>query len=95
MTAKTGHTYSKTYYYYDNEPHLANKVNRVVATTDTRCGTIKKYKVCDDGKPRYDKIADVPERCKLLNDELDMIDDLDRDWYVQFAKNKVKELKWV
>lgn len=95
LTAKTGRTYSKTYYYYDNEPHLANKVNRVVATTDSRCGTIKKYKVCDDGKPRYDKIADVPERCKLLNDELDMIDDLDRDWYVQFAKNKVKELKWV
>jgi hypothetical protein len=24
-----------------------------------------------------------------------MIDDLDRDWYVQFARNKVKELKWV
>ena len=95
LTAKTGYTYSKTYYYYNNEPHLANKVNRVVATTDTRCGTIKKYKVCDDGKPRYDKIADVPERCRILNDELEMIDDLDRDWYVQFAKNKVKELKWV
>lgn len=95
LTAKTGYTYSKTYYYYDNEPHLANKVNRVVATTDSRCGTIKKYKVCDDGKPRYDKIADVPERCRILNDELEMIDDLDRDWYVQFAKNKVKELKWV
>lgn len=95
LTAKTGYTYNKTYYYYNNEPHLANKVNRVVATTDTKCGTIKKYKVCDDGKPRYDKIADVPERCKLLNDDLEMIDDLDRDWYVQYAKNKVKELKWV
>jgi DNA polymerase elongation subunit (family B) len=95
LTAKTGHTYTKTYYYYNNEPHLANKVNRVVATTDVRCGTIKKYKVCDDGKPRFDKIADVPERCKLLNDELSMIGDLDRDWYVQFAKNKVKELKWI
>lgn len=95
FTAKTGHTYSKTYYYYDNEPHLVNKVNRVVATTDTRCGTIKRYKVCCDGEPRFDKIADVPKRCKLLNDELDMIDDLDRDWYVQFAKKKVKELKWV
>ena len=32
------------------------------------------------------KIRDIP---------LEMIDDLDRDWYVQFAKNKVKELKWV
>ena len=95
LTAKTGHTYSKTYYYYNNEPRLANKVNRVVATTDTKCGTIKKHKVCDDGKPRYDKIADVPERCRILNDELEMIDDLDRDWYVQFARNKVKELKWV
>jgi hypothetical protein len=51
--------------------------------------------VCDDGKPRFDKIADVPERCKLLNDELRMIGDLDREWYVQFAKNKVKELKWI
>lgn len=95
LTAKTGYTYNKTYYYYNNEPHLANKVNRVVATTDTKCGTIKKYKVCDDGKPRYDKIADVPERCRILNDELEMIDDLDREWYVQFARNKVKELKWV
>lgn len=95
LTAKTGRTYSKTYYYYDNEPHLANKVNRVVATTDTRCGTIKKYKMCDDGKPRFDKIADVPERCKLLNDNLEMIDDLDRDWYIQFARDKIKELKWV
>lgn len=95
LTAKTGYTYNKTYYYYNNEPHLANKVNRVVATTDTKCGTIKKYKVCDDGKPRYDKIADVPERCRLLNDELEMIDDLDREWYIQFARNKVKELKWV
>lgn len=95
LTAKTGRTYTKTYYYYNNEPHLANKVNRVVATTDHRCGTIKKYKVCEDGKPRFDKIADVPERCRLLNDDLEMIDDLDRDWYVQFAKNKIKELKWV
>lgn len=95
FTAKTGYTYTKTYHYIDNEPRLANKVNRVVATTDTRYGTIKKYKVCEDGKPRYDKIADVPERCMLLNDELEMIDTLDREWYIQFARNKLKELKWV
>ena len=94
LTAKTGRTYTKTYYYYNNEPIVANKVNRVVATVDERCGTLKKYK-CVDGLPRYDKIADVPERCRLINDELVMIPDLDRDWYVQFAVNKVKELKWV
>ena len=95
FTAKTGRTYTKTYHYIDNEPRLANKINRVVATTDTRYGTIKKYKVCDDGKPRYDKIADVPERCMLLNDELHMIDSLDKEWYIQFARNKLKELRWV
>lgn len=95
FTAKTGHTYNKTYHYINNEPRLCNKINRVVATTDTKYGTLKKYKICDDGKPRLDKIADVPERCVLLNDELHMIDTLDRDWYIQFAKNKVKELKWV
>lgn len=95
FTAKAGHTYTKTYHYINNEPHLCNKINRVVATTDTRYGTLKKYKMCDDGKPRYDKIADVPERCILLNEELQMIDTLDRDWYIQFAKNKLKELKWV
>lgn len=95
FTAKTGFTYNKTYHYINNEPRLCNKVNRVVATTDTRYGTLKKYKICEDGKPRYDKIADVPERCILLNDEPEMIDSLDKDWYIQFAKNKVKELKWV
>lgn len=95
FTAKAGHTYTKTYHYVNNEPRLCNKINRVVATTDSKYGTLKKYKVCDDGKPRYDKIADVPERCVLLNDDLEMIDTLDRDWYVQFAKNKLKELRWV
>lgn len=95
FTAKTGFTYTKTYHYINGEPRLVNKINRVVATTDTKYGTIKKYKVCDDGKPRLDKIADVPERCILLNENLEMIDSLDREWYIQFAKNKIKELRWV
>lgn len=95
FTAKAGHTYSKTYHYINNEPRLCNKINRVVATTDVKYGTLKKYKVLEDGTPRYDKIADVPERCKLLNGDLEMIPDLDREWYVQFARNKVKELKWI
>ena len=95
MTSLTGRTYSKTYYYYNEEPRLTNKVNRVVATTDTRCGTLKKFKVCKDGKHQYDKIAEIPERCRLMNDDLELIEDLDREWYVQFAKNKIKELRWV
>lgn len=94
FTAKTGSTYDKTYHYYAGEPRLCNKINRVVATTDERFGTLKKYKV-EDGKQRFDKIADVPEHCILVNDDLTMIDSLDRDWYIAFAKNKIKELWWV
>lgn len=89
FTAVTGYTYDKTYYYINDEPHLANKVNRVMATTDQKYGTIKKYKIKDD---RYDKIAEIPLNCLLMNDELYIPETLDREWYVNFAKNKVKEL---
>lgn len=92
FTAKTGRSYDKTYYYYNNEPRLTNKINRVVATTNEKCGTIKKYKSEED---RYDKIAEIPEHCALMNDDLVMIDSLDRQWYIDFAKNKLEELTCV
>lgn len=92
FTCKTGKSYDKTYYYYNNEPRNANKVNRVIATTDSRCGTIKKYKK-ENGKDRFDKIAEIPEHCRLMNDIPVMVDDLDYNWYIEFAKNKLKELK--
>lgn len=90
FTCKTGKNYDKTYYYINNEPRNANKVNRVVATTDLNCGTIKKYKKDEN---RYDKIAEIPEHCYLINDIPKMIDSLDYDWYIEFANNKLKELK--
>lgn len=94
FTAKTGGTYEKTYYYINDKPFECNKVNRVVATTDMKYGTIKKYKL-ENNEPRYDKIADIPEHCKLINDTLEMITDLDYEWYITFTKNKLAELKWI
>ena len=76
----------------------ANKVNRVVASIDKRCGTIYKYKKAhydETGKfvkERYDKVAEIPEQCRLVNDELTMIPDLDYQWYINFAKNKLEDL---
>ena len=40
-----------------------------------------------------DKVAEIPEHCELLNDELKMIDALDRAWYVNYCKDKLKTLQ--
>jgi len=99
FTTKTGRTYEKTYYFYDDKPIEANKVNRVVATTDKKCGTIKKYKLTTNKKgeivDKFDKIAEISNHVKLLNDELTMIPDLDKQWYINFTKNKLEELEWI
>lgn len=41
---------------------------------------------------RLDKVAEIPLHCELLNDELKMIDTLDKDWYVWYCNKKLKEL---
>lgn len=90
FTTKTGKNYDATYYYINNEPHKVNKINRVMATKNVSRGTLKKYKKNEN---RYDKIAEIPEHCELINGIPTMPDDLDLDWYVEFATNKLKELK--
>lgn len=100
FTTKTGHNYTKTVYDYDGQMTNTNKVNRVVATKNTKCGTIFKYKkpTVKDGKniaERYDKVAEIPEHSALINDTPHMIEELDRDWYVEFAKNKLEDLELV
>lgn len=48
FTTKTGHTYDETWYEYYDKMISANKVNRVIASTNTNLGTIYKYKEYDD-----------------------------------------------
>lgn len=132
FTTKTGYTYDKTYYEYDGNFINANKINRVIATTDNKCGTIYKFKNIDEklklderqspylftdekkhrkwveknkkdvynfkkrtglSYGRLDKIAEIPEHCKLMNDKLDYQKDLDLQWYLEFTENKIKELE--
>ena len=100
-----------------------NKVNRVIATTDTSKGSLYKYKPLEESeKPnpfsddkklkefkkkehlfidkyhlpigRMDKIAEIPEHCELINDSLEdsYFKILDKDWYINFTKNKIVEL---
>ena len=41
---------------------------------------------------RMDKIAEIPLNCELINDDPKMIDTLDKQWYVDYCKTKIKEL---
>ena len=130
FTTKTGKTYDKTYYMFNDKLIEANKVNRVVATTDQTYGTLLKYKpdnepierpnpFADDYKKqlttynrklkkieefetkynipfgRLDKAAEIPEHARLLNDELYLPDDLDRNWYVNMAKDRIDRLRTI
>lgn len=92
FTAKMGRTYSECYHFFNEQRIPANKVNRVYATTDRRYGTLRKKKRDDMGVEHYDKIAEIPMNCGLMNGELDIPFDLDREWYVEFATKKMKEL---
>ena len=123
FTTKTGRTYKQCYYNIKDDYISVNKVNRVIATTDTSKGSLYKYKPLEESeKPnpflddkklkefkkkehlfinkyhlpigRMDKIAEIPEHCELINDSLEdsYFKILDKDWYINFTKNKILEL---
>jgi hypothetical protein len=58
---------------------------------------IKKINIFEElyGIPygRLDKAAEIPEHSKLLNDDLSLIPDLDRNWYIDTAKKRVEQLR--
>lgn len=46
---------------------------------------------------RLDKIAEIPTNCELVNGDIDDFNDfnLDKQWYIEFANKKVKDLREV
>lgn len=64
------------------------KCNRVIATKDTSYGMIYKYKKYKD-KISYAKMPNIPEHCKLINDDFSNYDfneikkELDYQYYLQ------------
>ena len=90
MIAKTGSSYLKTYHSIDGERYEVQKVNRVYATKDEKYGTIEKYKIDKNGKARYDKIANLPKHCLIDNRNELSIDDIDKDFYINLAKRRIK-----
>lgn len=88
LVAKAGSKYGDALHEVDGELVVVQKVNRVYATTDHRYGTLYKMHLTT-GNPV--KIAGLPSKCVVDNDNHLTIDVVDRDWYIRLAKRYVRD----
>lgn len=89
MTCKKGPTYRGVIQRFkDGTERGLYKCNRVYASKDTSLGQVFKYKMYK-GKISYTQMPNIPERCRLVNDDLSSYDfnkvkqDLDYMFYVK------------
>ena len=88
IIAKAGSKYSRAYQLVDGEEVPVQKVNRVYSTKDTRYGTIIKVKATDGSKA---KIENLPEHCIIDNENQLLIDDIDKEFYINLAKKRLSD----
>ena len=88
LVAKAGSKYGDALHEVDGKMEVVQKVNRVYATEDHRYGTLYKIHL-GTGNPV--KIAGLPSRCVVDNDNHLTIDVVDRDWYIRLAKRYVRD----
>ena len=88
LVAKAGSKYGDALHEVDGKMEVVQKVNRVYATEDHRYGTLYKIHL-GTGNPV--KIAGLPSRCVIDNDNHLTIDVVDRDWYIRLAKRYVRD----
>ena len=78
-------------YAFKDDKIMNEKVYRVFASTDPSDGGLyKKHK----SKETLDKTAGTPEKCFIDNSDItekDIPSKLDRQWYVDLAKTRIKE----
>jgi hypothetical protein len=88
LIAKAGSKYGDALHEVEGELQVVQKVNRVYATDDHRMGTLYKMHL-STGNPV--KIAGLPSRCVVDNDNHLSIEVVDRDWYIRLAKRYVRD----
>lgn len=97
MIGKTGHTYFKAVRVMNGEYRDIQRVNRIFAGTDPAKGTIYKVKHDKDKEGnhrlRYDKLAKVPIKTLIDGYDTFTIDDIDKQWYVDYANSKFQDFK--
>lgn len=88
IISKVGSKYTGCYQMIGDERIPVQKVNRVYAVADTRCGTIYKTHTVT-GKDA--KVAGLPIHCMVDNNNRLSIDVVDRRWYVKLAKKYIND----
>ncbi|MDL2280351.1 ERF family protein [Selenomonadales bacterium OttesenSCG-928-I06] len=93
IICKAGSTYDYVEWERGRNLIQVQNVNRVFATEDDFYGTLKKVKIEQD---RKDKIANLPEKCKIINYSPADIEDpqtlrLDRQWYIDLAQKRIND----
>lgn len=85
--AKFGASYSSAFHEVDGERVPVQKVNRVYATTDQRFGTVKKVKPTGEAQ----RIANLPDHCIIDNENRITIDQIDKQFYINLANERVEQ----
>ena len=88
LVAKAGSKYGDALHEVDGQMEVVQKVNRVYATENHRYGTLYKIHL-GTGNPV--KIAGLPAKCVVDNDNHLTIDVVDRDWYIRLARRYVRD----
>lgn len=88
LIAKAGSKYGDALHEVNEEMTVVQKVNRVYATGDYHYGTLYKIHL-GTGNPV--KIAGLPTKCVVDNDNHLSIDVIDRDWYIRLAQRYVRD----
>lgn len=93
IITKTGNTFDRTIWKYAGMDIPAQKVNRVYATRDKTAGKLFKIKTDDQMTESYHAIASLPDHCKLDNENEFNITQLDKDWYVEEAWERIRKYR--
>ena len=86
--AKASSKYARAYQIIGDKEIPTQKVNRVYASKNKRYGKLYKVKK-ENGQ--IAKIEGLPEHCIIDNDNHLTIDDIDKQYYIDFAKKRVND----
>lgn len=90
---KTGSTYQITEWEKNGEVRKVNKVNRVYASKDISDGKLYKVKLENGEVVRRDSVANLPDNCLIDNENEVIMEQIDKQWYVDMAMKRISDFK--